>query len=73
MVAALAEAVDLILLCPPERPGAAAVRRLSALARKHGCILTLTGPFARAWPGTRLRLRLDEAAGTAGSATATAA
>ncbi|WP_243717425.1 hypothetical protein [Actinomadura darangshiensis] len=62
VVAALAEAVDLVLLCPPERPGAAAVRRLSALARKHGCVITLTGAFAREWPGTRLRLRLDEVA-----------
>ncbi|MBO2457186.1 hypothetical protein [Actinomadura violacea] len=62
VVAALAEAVELVLLCPPERPGAAAVRRLSALARKHGCVLTLTGPFARDWPGVRLRLRLDAVA-----------
>ncbi|MEU8802213.1 hypothetical protein [Spirillospora sp. NPDC048819] len=62
VVAALCEAVDLVLLCPPERPGAAAVRRLSALARKHGCVLTLTGAFARNWPGTRLRLRLDDVA-----------
>ncbi|MGP4028288.1 hypothetical protein [Actinomadura sp. 3N407] len=62
VVAALCEAVDLVLLCPPERPGAAAVRRLSALARKHGCVLTLTGAFARDWPGTRLRLRLDDVA-----------
>ncbi|WP_211343260.1 hypothetical protein [Actinomadura pelletieri] len=60
VVAALAEAVDLILLCPPERPGAAAVRRLTALARKHGCVLTLTGAFARDWPGTRLRLRVED-------------
>lgn len=62
VVAALSEAVELILLRPPERPGAAPVRRLSALARKHGCVLTLTGPFARDWPGTRLHLRLDDAA-----------
>jgi hypothetical protein len=61
VVAALAEAVDLVLLRPPERPGAAAVRRLSALARKHGCVLALTGPFAGDWAGVRLRLRLDEA------------
>ncbi|MGI5208797.1 hypothetical protein ACQEU6_45430 [Spirillospora sp. CA-108201] len=60
VVAALAEAVELVLLCPPERPGAAAVRRLSALARKHGCVLTLTGAFARDWPGTRLRLRAED-------------
>ncbi|MFA1550941.1 hypothetical protein [Actinomadura chokoriensis] len=60
VVAALAEAVDLVLLCPPERPGAATVRRLSALARKHGCVLALTGAFARDWPGARLRLHLDD-------------
>jgi len=60
VVAALAEAVELVLLCPPERPGAAAVRRLTALARKHGCVLTLTGVFARDWPGTRLRLRVED-------------
>ncbi|WP_329521292.1 hypothetical protein [Spirillospora sp. NBC_01491] len=60
VVAALAEAVDLILVRPPERPGATAVRRLTALARKHGCVLTLTGAFARDWPGTRLRLRIED-------------
>ncbi|MFB4309274.1 hypothetical protein [Actinomadura sp. GTD37] len=62
VVAALAEAVGLVLLRPPERPGSAAVRRLSALARKHGCVLALAGPFAGDWPGTRLRLRLDDVA-----------
>ncbi|MFD0683414.1 hypothetical protein [Actinomadura fibrosa] len=60
VVAALVEAVDLVLLRPPERPGAAAVRRLSALARRHGCVLTLTGGHARDWAGTRLRLRLAD-------------
>lgn len=59
VVAALCEAVDLILLCPPGRPGPAAVRRLSALARRHGCVLALTGAFAGDWAGMRLRLRLD--------------
>ncbi|WP_246199021.1 hypothetical protein [Actinomadura syzygii] len=62
VVAALCEAVELVLLCPPERPGAAAVRRLSALARRHGCVLTLTGAFAREWPGVRLRLHVADAA-----------
>jgi hypothetical protein len=62
VVAALAEAVELVLLCPPERPGSAAVRRLSALARRHGCVLTLTGAFARDWPGVRLRLHLEDVA-----------
>jgi hypothetical protein len=61
VVAALVEAVDLVLLRLPEPPSSTAVRRLSALARKHGCVLTLTGAFAREWPGTRLRLRLDDA------------
>jgi len=56
-VAALIEAVDLVLLRPPERPGTAAVRRLSALARKHGCVLTVTD---HDWPGTTLRLRLAD-------------
>lgn len=62
VVAALCEAVELVLLCPPERPGAAAVRRLAALARRHGCVLTLTGAFAGEWPGVRLRLHLEDAA-----------
>ncbi|MFB4314274.1 hypothetical protein [Actinomadura sp. 21ATH] len=60
VVAALAEAVDLVLLNVAERPAAPAVRRLSALARKHGCVLALTGAYAREWPGTRLRLRVAE-------------
>ncbi|MEU5878907.1 hypothetical protein [Spirillospora sp. NPDC047279] len=58
VVAALVEAVDLVLLRPPERPGTAAVRRLSALARKHGSVLTVTG---HDWPGTALRLRVERA------------
>ncbi|MFV2212623.1 hypothetical protein ACFHW2_20660, partial [Actinomadura sp. LOL_016] len=55
VVAALLEAVDLVLLRPPERTDAAAVRRLSALARRHGAVLALTE--APGWPGVRLRLR----------------
>ncbi|WP_225993678.1 hypothetical protein [Actinomadura rudentiformis] len=58
VVAALIEAVDLVLVRPPERPGTAAVRRLSALARKHGRVLTVTG---HDWPGTAIRLRVDQA------------
>ncbi|MFI0352749.1 hypothetical protein [Actinomadura sp. 9N407] len=60
VVAALVEAVDLVLVNVPERPPNAAVRRLSALARKHGCVLALTGAFARDWSGMRLRLRVAE-------------
>ncbi|WP_211258858.1 hypothetical protein [Spirillospora albida] len=59
VVAALTEAVDLILLDPADRPGGPAVRRLSALARRHGCVLALTGPHAHAWPAVRLSLRLE--------------
>ncbi|GAA2611339.1 hypothetical protein SMC26_41545 [Actinomadura fulvescens] len=58
VVAALIEAVDLVLVRPPEPPGSAPVRRLSALARKHGCVLTVTG---HDWPGTAVRLRVDQA------------
>ncbi|WP_254716379.1 hypothetical protein [Actinomadura sp. WMMB 499] len=55
VVAALLEAVDLVLLRPPGRTDPAAVRRLSALARRHGAVLALAG--AVGWPGVRLRLR----------------
>jgi hypothetical protein len=58
VAAALIEAVDAVLLRPPERPGAPAVRRLAALARKHGRVLAVTGPAARAWAGAQLRLRV---------------
>ncbi|HEX2313862.1 MAG TPA: hypothetical protein VHJ17_09020 [Thermomonospora sp.] len=60
VVAALAEAVDLILLAPPERPPASVVRRLGALSRKHGCVLTVTGPATAFWETTALRLRITE-------------
>ncbi|WP_245973906.1 hypothetical protein [Thermomonospora umbrina] len=60
VVAALAEAVELVLICPPERPSAAIVRRLGALARKHGCVLSVTGPAVGAWEGVGLRLRITE-------------
>ncbi|MFC7733401.1 hypothetical protein [Actinomadura keratinilytica] len=61
VVAALVEAVDLVLLRPPAPPAGAAVRRLSALVRKHGCVLALSGPYERQWPGVQLRLRVAEA------------
>lgn len=60
VVAALVEAVSLVLVRPPERPAPAAVRRLTALARKHGSVLTLIGPAAQMWPGVRLRLAVTE-------------
>ncbi|RFU38182.1 hypothetical protein DZF91_29020, partial [Actinomadura logoneensis] len=60
VVAALVEAVSLVLVRPPERPAPPVVRRLTALARKHGSVLTLTGPAMAAWPGVRLRLAVTE-------------
>jgi hypothetical protein len=55
--AALLEAVDLVLLRPPDRPAAAVVRRLNALARKHGSVLAVNG---QPWEGARLRLEVSE-------------
>ncbi|WP_211245860.1 hypothetical protein [Actinomadura oligospora] len=60
VVAALVEAVSLVLVRPSERPAPAAVRRLTALARKHGSVLALTGPAMHTWPGVRLRLAVTE-------------
>lgn len=57
VVAALAEAVDLVLVRPPEPPGAAVTRRLAALTRRHGCALVVPG----AWEGAQLRLRVATA------------
>jgi hypothetical protein len=59
VLAALFEAVDLVLVRLPQRPAqrlAPAVgRRLTALARKHGCVLAVAGT----WEGAQLRLRVD--------------
>jgi hypothetical protein len=60
VVAALTEAVDLILFRPPEAAGGAIVRRLTALARRGGCALAVQGP----WEGAQLRLRVETAAWT---------
>ena len=57
VVAALLDAVDLVLVRPPGRPSAAAVRRLMARARERGAVLLVHGP----WEGAELRLRLDGA------------
>jgi hypothetical protein len=56
VVAALTEAVDLILVRPGLPPAPAIARRLTATARKHGCALAVAGP----WDGARLRLQVAE-------------
>jgi hypothetical protein len=57
VVAALIEAVDLVLVRPPERTGPAVARRMMALARRSRCVLVVAGD----WPGAQLRLRVDAA------------
>ena len=57
VVAALIDAVDLVLVRPPDRPAAAVTRRLTALARRGGCALVVAGD----WGGAQLRLRVDAA------------
>ncbi|MEO5876532.1 MAG: hypothetical protein ABIS86_10490 [Streptosporangiaceae bacterium] len=57
VVAALTEAVRLILVCLPERPSPTLARRLVATARKNGCVLAVRGD----WEGAQLRLRADTA------------
>ncbi|GAA3218240.1 hypothetical protein [Actinocorallia longicatena] len=57
VVAALAEAVRLILLRPPAQPSPTLVRRLTALTRKHGCVLAVAGD----WPGATARLTTGSA------------
>jgi hypothetical protein len=51
-VAALLEGCDLVLLRPPARPAAQAVRRLAAHARRGGGALVVAG----AWEGAHIRL-----------------
>jgi hypothetical protein len=59
-VAALADAAELILLCPADRPTPAMTRRLNAVVRRHDCVLAVTGEWARAWEGATLRLAISE-------------
>jgi hypothetical protein len=57
VVAALIDAVDLVLVDPRERPGATVARRLTALARRGRCVLAVHG----GWPGAQLSLHTDMA------------
>jgi hypothetical protein len=56
VVAALTDGCALVLTRPPDRPAPQVVRRLTALARRNGCALVVTGP----WEGANLRLRVEE-------------
>jgi hypothetical protein len=57
VVAALIDAVDLVLVRPPARPGPTLVRRLAALARRGRCVLVAAGD----WSGAQVRLRVAAA------------
>jgi hypothetical protein len=55
VVAALTDGCALVLTRPPDRPAPQVTRRLTALARRNGCALVVTGP----WEGANLRLRVE--------------
>lgn len=55
VVAALLEAVDVVLLRPPAQPQTGVARRLTALARTSGTAMLVAG----GWEGASLRLRVD--------------
>ena len=52
VVAALIDAVDLVLVRPPARPSPTLTRRLAAVARRGRCVLVADGD----WSGAQLRL-----------------
>ncbi|WP_211301279.1 hypothetical protein [Murinocardiopsis flavida] len=54
-VAALAEGVGLVLTRAPAPVAPALARRLTSVARRHGCVLVVAGT---AWEGTWLRLEV---------------
>ena len=55
VVAALTDACAMVLTRPPDRPAPQVARRLTALARRNGCALVMTGP----WEGANLRLHVE--------------
>ena len=55
VVAALTDGCALVLTRPPGVPTPQVARRLTALARRNGCALVVTGP----WAGADLRLRIE--------------
>lgn len=56
VVAALSDGCALVLTRPTDRPAPQVARRLTTLARRNGCALVVTGP----WAGADLRLRVEE-------------
>ena len=60
VVAALADALTLVLVRPPGRATAAETSRLSARMRTRGSVLVVTGPHAMSWPGAEARLRVEQ-------------
>ncbi len=56
VVAALSDGCALVVMRPPEPPAPHVVRRLTALARRNGCALVTTAP----WAGADLWLRVEE-------------
>ncbi len=56
VVAALSDGCALVLTRPPGQPAPPVTRRLTALARRNGCALVVTGP----WAGADLRLHVEE-------------
>ncbi|MGP4113477.1 hypothetical protein ACTWP5_21520 [Streptomyces sp. 4N509B] len=55
VVAALLPAVEVVMVRPVPRPSPQVVRRLTALARRHGATLVVAGP----WEDARVRLRVE--------------
>jgi hypothetical protein len=59
VVAALVDALTLVVVRPPGRVTTAEASRLSARMRTRGAVLVATGPYAAAWPGADSRLRVE--------------
>ena len=60
VVAALADALTVVLVRPPGRVTAAETSRLSARMRTRGSVLVVTGPYAQTWPGAEARLWVEQ-------------
>lgn len=60
VVAALVDALTVVVVRPPGRVSPAEASRLSARMRKRGSIVVATGTYAQAWPGAEARLRVEQ-------------
>ena len=61
-VAALLDAVDVVLARPPGPIGATRARRLAARARERSAVVIVVGAVAGAWPEADVRLSVTRAA-----------